>query len=115
MTSGIGVFTASIILNRGGVTASRILHYDLLLNCLRSPLSFFDTTPVGRILNRFAKDIDVIDHLIGKIASVLGCAMKVLSSLLVMSVATPLILVASAPLVLLYTVVQVADRRDVSA
>lgn len=38
-----------------------ILHKDLLTNLMRLPSSFFDQTPVGRILARFSKDIEVID------------------------------------------------------
>ena len=38
------------------------MHKNLLDRVMRSPMSFFDTTPLGRIVNRFAKDIDVCDN-----------------------------------------------------
>ena len=43
------------------VRAARTLHKGLLANILKNPMSFFDTTPKGRIINRFSKDIDTLD------------------------------------------------------
>jgi ABC-type multidrug transport system fused ATPase/permease subunit len=43
------------------VKASRSIHNALLKSVLYSPLRFFETTPTGRILNRFAGDIALTD------------------------------------------------------
>ncbi|KAL6447244.1 hypothetical protein ACFW04_001485 [Cataglyphis niger] len=48
----------------GCLRSSKLLHSELLFGILRSPLGFFDTTPSGRILNRFGKDIDIIDNVL---------------------------------------------------
>ncbi|GAA5994171.1 uncharacterized protein JCM10292_001909 [Rhodotorula paludigena] len=45
-----------------GYNVSKALHHDAITGVLRAPMSFFDTTPTGRILNRFSKDIDTIDN-----------------------------------------------------
>lgn len=38
------------------------MHVILLRHVLRWPMELFDTTPLGRVLNRFAKEVDVIDN-----------------------------------------------------
>ena len=43
------------------VQASRLFHNRMLKSILRSPMLFFDTTPIGRIVNRFSSDVDVMD------------------------------------------------------
>jgi ABC-type multidrug transport system fused ATPase/permease subunit len=51
----------STFYQRGAWTAAKKLHAKLVRGVFRAPISWFDVTPVGRIINRFAKDISSLD------------------------------------------------------
>ncbi|KAF9319714.1 hypothetical protein BG006_002943, partial [Podila minutissima] len=46
----------------GGLAASRVLHERLLHKVTRAKVRFYDTTPIGRIVNRFSSDISTVDE-----------------------------------------------------
>ncbi|KAK8041144.1 P-loop containing nucleoside triphosphate hydrolase protein [Apiospora phragmitis] len=56
------MFAFSIELTIFGTTASKSLLRNAVFHTLRAPMSFFDTTPLGRITNRFSRDVDVMDN-----------------------------------------------------
>lgn len=57
------IFLTSLSLYLGTLSAAKIIHKFLLGRVLRASMpNFFDITPVGRILNRFSKDIDEVDN-----------------------------------------------------
>lgn len=43
------------------MNAAIVLHQGLLHGVLHSPMAFFDTQPIGRILSRFSKDVQSVD------------------------------------------------------
>lgn len=45
-----------------GLTASKWLNLKAVKRLLHTPMSFMDTTPLGRVLNRFTKDTDTLDN-----------------------------------------------------
>lgn len=81
----------------GSIRASRSLYEELLVSIVRAPIRFFDTTPVGRIINRFSKDFEVIDgHMITKMVTVLLIVFGIIAVIVIISAATPEFLVAVA-------------------
>ncbi|KAH0556252.1 hypothetical protein GP486_005824 [Trichoglossum hirsutum] len=56
------IFGFSITLTVAGTNASRTMLHSAMRRTLRAPMSFFDTTPLGRITNRFSKDADIMDN-----------------------------------------------------
>ncbi|KAF2088727.1 P-loop containing nucleoside triphosphate hydrolase protein [Saccharata proteae CBS 121410] len=54
------VFSASLSIL--GTRSSRTMLDRAISRVLKAPMAFFDTTPLGRITNRFAKDVDTMDN-----------------------------------------------------
>ncbi|KAF9931985.1 Multidrug resistance-associated protein 1 [Linnemannia zychae] len=55
------VLVSWLTFSKARIRASEILHRNLLTKIMRLPMSFFDTTPLGRVLNRFSSDFASID------------------------------------------------------
>lgn len=88
--------------------AAKLMHGNLLQGVLRAPQVFFESTPTGRLLNRFSKDIDTIDsHIPENIDIWMRTFWYTLNVLLICSVLTPMFLIVVAPLMVFYWWVQV--------
>ena len=58
----LGNFLLSISVALTTLNASRLMHKTMLERIMKGPMGFFDTTPLGRIVNRFAKEVDTCDN-----------------------------------------------------
>lgn len=87
----------------GSLGASAELHKRLLHSITRAKLQFFDTTPLGQLMNRFSKDIEAIDQEVAPIAvGVLGCLFSIISIVVLISVITPGFLIAGVFITIIY-------------
>ncbi|OQV14982.1 Multidrug resistance-associated protein 1 [Hypsibius exemplaris] len=97
----------SVCIVHGRIRASKNLHQGLLYRILRSPISFFDTTPLGRIVNRFSSDISIIDTMVPQnIEFWLFCRLAVVANLVIISISLPPFAGVVIPLGILYYFVQ---------
>ncbi|GAV06013.1 hypothetical protein RvY_16055 [Ramazzottius varieornatus] len=107
ISQGIFILLAAFGLARARIQASRKSHERMLHRIMRAPMAFFDTTPLGRIVNRFSKDIDTIDISIPSNLEVwLYCLYSVISIVLVICINTPPFAVILLPLGAFYYFMQ---------
>ncbi|XP_077370470.1 ATP-binding cassette sub-family C member 4-like isoform X2 [Festucalex cinctus] len=96
-------YARSLVIFHGLVRSTQTLHNRMFNAVLRTPVRFFDVNPIGRILNRFSKDISQMDSMLPLIfvdfyqlflqnAGVLAVAASII----------PLLLVSIAPLLFLF-------------
>ncbi|XP_005253346.1 ATP-binding cassette sub-family C member 9 isoform X2 [Homo sapiens] len=99
---GAGIFlclVTSLTVEWMGLTAAKNLHHNLLNKIILGPIRFFDTTPLGLILNRFSADTNIIDqHIPPTLESLTRSTLLCLSAIGMISYATPVFLVALLPL-----------------
>ncbi|XP_039105180.1 canalicular multispecific organic anion transporter 1 isoform X5 [Hyaena hyaena] len=107
VAQGVSVLLANLCSAYASTHASNILHQQLLNNILQAPMSFFDTTPTGRIVNRFAGDISMVDDTLPmSLRSWILCFLGIISTLVMICTATPIFVIVIIPLGIIYTSVQ---------
>ncbi|KAH9505171.1 Multidrug resistance-associated protein 4 [Bulinus truncatus] len=89
------------------VDASQKLHNMMFSRILRSPISFFDTNPVGRILNRFSKDVGHMDDLLPvTFFDFIQCALLIAGIILVAGIVNPYVFIPTVPLAICFVMVR---------
>lgn len=89
------------------IHGSKKMHNDMAASVLRAPMSFFETTPIGRILNRFSNDIYKIDEILGRVfAMFFTNSARVLFTILVICYSTWQFIFIAGPLGVLYVYYQ---------
>lgn len=87
----------------GMMKASVRLFNTVVKRILHSPMIFFDTTPIGRILNRLGRDIEVIDnYLPHNFRYFLIVMSEIIVTIAVASTATPMLMIVIIPLAFVY-------------
>ncbi|XP_063585006.1 multidrug resistance-associated protein 1-like isoform X1 [Penaeus indicus] len=100
----LGAFTLSF----GALDASAKLHADILCSVMHLPMQFFDTNPIGRLVNRFGKDVDTLDSVLPwTLRSWLMCFFTVLTTFIVIIYSTPLFVAVLIPTLVIYYFVQI--------
>ncbi|KAJ7064091.1 ABC protein [Mycena amicta] len=83
-------------LDRFIIQATKAMHQEALVNILHAQMSFFDTTPMGRILSIFGKDIDTIDNALPmSIRMFIIVICSVIGAILVITIVTHYFIVAA--------------------
>ena len=81
---------------------SESLHDKMVVAVLRAPVLFFDSNPVGRIMNRFSKDVGCMDEVLPKtFLKSIQFLLMLFTSVLVPSVTNPWLLFVVIPMTVL--------------
>ncbi|ORX52519.1 hypothetical protein BCR36DRAFT_349904 [Piromyces finnis] len=97
----------SVFMSFNGFRASKKIHRDAISRVIMAPISFFDTTPLGRIINRFSKDQDSLDGMLFMaIQGFISSIASTITTIIFMIYAAPIFGIALVPLLILYYFVQ---------
>ncbi|CAN6675143.1 metal resistance protein Ycf1p [Trichomonascus vanleenenianus] len=103
VASALSAVQAIILMIYCSIQAARLLHNRMLVSVMRAPMSFFETTPVGRVINRFSNDMYRVDQILARTFSqFFQNTVKVSFTMIVICFSTPVFLLFILPLTFLY-------------
>lgn len=103
MSDSLGIFSISAF---GAIRASQTIHEQMLKTVLRAPMSYFESTPLGRLTTRFSGDLETIEDMYWVVTEVFNTLLASFSTLLVIIVSSPITLLVIIPALYLYRLLQ---------
>ncbi|KAF6275878.1 CF transmembrane conductance regulator [Rhinolophus ferrumequinum] len=89
------------------ITVSKILHQKMLHSVLHAPMSTLNTLKAGAILNRFSKDIAILDDLLPlTIFDFIQLVLIVIGAVVVVSILKPYIFLAAVPVIIAFVILR---------
>ena len=106
-SAGLVVIQTLILWIFCSIEASRKLHERMAYAIFRSPMTFFETTPSGRILNRFSSDIYRVDEVLARTFNMLFVnSARAFYTLILIAISTPVFVALIIPLGAIYLYIQ---------
>nr|QNH67942.1 ATP-binding cassette transporter subfamily C member 1 X3 [Brachionus plicatilis] len=103
----IFAFTAEMISVIMIMNSSRNFHQNMLQSIIHSTMQFFESTPIGRILNRFSKDVINLEYIIPvSFKDLVYCIFDLITTVVVISISTPFFLTILLPAFFVYLIIQ---------
>ena len=88
------------------INSSMSLHNLMLSAVVKAPVLFFDTNPVGRVLNRFSRDINIMEELLPEVfLMACGVALLCIGAIILQSVLIPWIILPAFPLMVTFALI----------
>lgn len=85
------------------ISSSKFIHDLMAKRVLKAPMSFFERTPIGRIMNRFTNDINKVDDTLPRVFNAFfSSSVRTIFTLGIVSYAMPLFLIIIVLLILIY-------------
>ncbi len=113
LVSIVATFVRSQWAVSGGARCAKNVFFAMLHRVLSAPMEYFETTPMGRIINRFTYDTEVIDLTLTEAMSVLMIASSwFCASVIIMVLIIPYMLLALVPVMIVYVFLLLHYRRS---
>lgn len=112
VASAVFSFSLSLCLTLSTLFAGSRMFFDALNAVLHSPVSFFDTTPMGRVMSRLSSDQDTLDTNVSMIAyQLLSTFSSVIGTVALVFYTFPYLGIIFIPLLIFYYVAALFYRR----
>lgn len=107
LAATFAMIIGSLLLAEGMIGSAVRVHKELIHRILKSPVLFFERTPASKIVERFLKDMDIIDTaMFTPIVTMAGSSLQILTACLIIAFAVPFFLLVLLPLAAVFVIVE---------